>query len=368
MARTFRPLNVHIAHGSGAERIYYARAALPEVLVAGLPPTPGEDLINHGGKTIANLTFTNFYVGGASAWQAGDIQAIDQSLSAALSDVRLNNVMAQYFPGQSITSNFQPSTMLDGPPPATMFKPDIETLVSTLYQQGQLNGFDLSATVFCFMLPSGTVLSDDATSSGGAAAAARRTDTQTAAARRGRRPRRNPGLPRVEDKADSLHGLGGYHGSVHPTRADGTLETVYYAVGAYSQIRPDGSPNGIVAFDTPWKNVVATFYHELNEARTDPDVEDAIRAGDDPTAVRFLGWVSPDGEECGDFPMREISDLSQIFQEVPLANGTGTVPVQFMYSNAVAGPEGPVDAPEVWPPNPAVGLPPNAPFGGPPAP
>lgn len=21
----------------------------------------------------------------------------------------------------------------------------------------------------------------------------------------------------------------------------------------------------------PWKNVVATFYHELNEARTDPD-------------------------------------------------------------------------------------------------
>jgi hypothetical protein len=26
-------------------------------------------------------------------------------------------------------------------------------------------------------------------------------------------------------------------------------------------------------FDQPWKNVLATFYHELNEARTDPDVD-----------------------------------------------------------------------------------------------
>ena len=37
--------------------------------------------------------------------------------------------------------------------------------------------------------------------------------------------------------------------------------------------------NGIPVFDRPWKNVVATLYHELNEARTDADVEDAIRAG-----------------------------------------------------------------------------------------
>src|SRR5207302_8571079 len=68
-----------------------------------------------------------------------------------------------------------------------------------------------------------------------------------------------------------------FHGSVHPP--DGT--TVYYAVGVFSEVLPDGRTNGIVAFNAPWKNVVATFYHELNEARTDADVEDAIRAGND---------------------------------------------------------------------------------------
>jgi hypothetical protein len=54
-------------------------------------------------------------------------------------------------------------------------------------------------------------------------------------------------------------------------------DRVYYAVGVYSQTEADGTVNGIPVFDQPWKNVVATFYHELNEARTDADVEDAIR-------------------------------------------------------------------------------------------
>jgi len=32
---------------------------------------------------------------------------------------------------------------------------------------------------------------------------------------------------------------------------------------------------------------------------------------------------------------------------VPLTNGKGTVPVQFQYSNAVEGPEGPTPNPEI---------------------
>ena len=87
--------------------------------------------------------------------------------------------------------------------------------------------------------------------------------------------------------------------------------------------------------------MVATFYHELNEARTDADVEDAIRAGNDPSATKFLGWTSKQGEECGDFPVFEANPLTQVFQEVNLTNGNGTVPVQFQYSDAVHGPEGP---------------------------
>jgi hypothetical protein len=41
-------------------------------------------------------------------------------------------------------------------------------------------------------------------------------------------------------------------------------------------------------FDEPWKNVVAIFNNELNDARTVPDVEDVIRAGDSLTALKIL--------------------------------------------------------------------------------
>ena len=86
---------------------------------------------------------------------------------------------------------------------------------------------------------------------------------------------------------------------------------------------------------------MATFYHELNEARTDADVEDAIRAENSPNADSFLGWTSRQGQECGDFPVFESNnDLTKVFQEVALSAGGGTVPVQLQYSNNVQGPEG----------------------------
>ena len=105
--------------------------------------------------------------------------------------------------------------------------------------------------------------------------------------------------------------------------------------------RPGKSDNGIVAFSESWKNVVATFYHEMCEVRTDADVNGP------------LGWVSAplpefnnESQEIGDIPMDEAgANLGLVMQEVPLANGAGTVPVQFMYSNFVHGPEGPIPAP-----------------------
>ena len=142
-------------------------------------------------------------------------------------------------------------------------------------------------------------------------------------------------LPRgtvlTEGGVTSEQGLGGFHGSVH---TGGT--TIYYAVAVYSE-----GTNGIVAFDEPWKNVCATLYHELQEARTDPDVEDAIRAGNTPEAAKFLGWYSPTGGEIGDVPIAEThGDIRLVMKEVPLAAG-GTAPVQLMWSNRVGGPEGP---------------------------
>jgi hypothetical protein len=316
-------MNIIVAQDSDAAKTYRDWA---EVLAPGLPPTPEHDLIDHGGKTVANLTFTNFYVGGQEAWQQSDIQAIDQALAAAMSDRDLNNVMVQYFPGGEITSTFKPSSVLPGSPPSSVGKSDVETMVSTLFGNGQLDGYDLTSTVFNFMLPSGTILSDQ---DGGS------EDSSLQMGHQLRRHQQNAAVPK--DAADSLHGLGGYHGSIHSGQ-----QTIYYAVGVYSEQRPDGTVNGIPVFDQPWKNVVATFYHELNEARTDADVEDAINAGN---GSNLLGWVSAQGEECGDFPVFEANPLTEVFQEVDLTDGSGTVPIQFMYSNAVHGPEGPISQP-----------------------
>jgi hypothetical protein len=337
-------MNVYVARGSLAEKTARGRAGLPggkipepEVIAPGLRPTPAHDLHFHGGKIIQDLNFTNFYIGGTSSWDENDIQSIDTALAAAMSDQNLNNVMRQYFHHRLITSTFTPSQVLAGSAPSTVSQGDIENLVEQLHTEGQLATFDLTSTVFNFMLPSGTVLTDDPAPSSQSTAEAGQAH-QLASKHRSPVPH--------EDEASSLQGLGGYHGSIHVIDGSGATRTIYYAVGVYSETRPDGTTNGIPVFDAPWKNVVATFYHELNEARTDADVEDAIKAGNDPSATRFLGWTSRQGEECGDFPVFEANPLTLVFQEVALTNGDGTVPIQFQYSNAVHGPEGPTSKPD----------------------
>jgi hypothetical protein len=311
-----RPMNVHVARGSRAEHKYRAMAGIddlvPEALAPGLPPAPRHDLVFHGGKTLLNLEYTNLYVGG-DAWTAADITAIDAALANAMSEPTLNNVMAQYFPAIPMTT-FKPSRSLPGAGPTRFSQGDVEALLSDLAGKSQLDGYQWPSTVFNFVLPKGTILSDSPAIGGVTA---------------------RQSIAGADDEADSLNGLGGFHGSIVVG-----AKTLYYAVGVYSERRADGTVNGIPAFDAAWKNVVATFYHELNEARTDPDVQQVIAGG--PSTL--LGWTSRSGEECGDFPVFEANPLSLVFQEVPSAKG-GTVPVQFQYSNFVHGPEGPIATP-----------------------
>jgi hypothetical protein len=317
-----RPLNVFVKPGSKAEltcRRYAAKAKVAakeppphsEVIAQGFHPRPALNLRDRGGKIIRDLIYTNFFVGGAAAWNASDIQQIDKNLSAAMSDRRLNNVLLQYFRGApAISTTFRPSTILDPPAPASVSQADVEQMLLSLHSGGRLNGFDFANTLFNFMLPRGTILTtDDGGDDEGPGTHARQSGRE------------------VEEKASSLEGLGGFHGSVHVGAA-----TLYYAVGVFSE-----GDNGIVAFDQSWKNVVATFYHELNEARTDADVED-----------NQVAWVNNEtpGEEIGDIPMTLAgANLGKVMVEVPLADGSGTVPIQLMWSDAVAGPEGPIDNP-----------------------
>ncbi|WP_179885394.1 hypothetical protein [Bacillus cereus] len=277
------------------------------------------------------MSYINFYVGGTDSWNKEDIDNIDKALEAAMADEHLNNVMVQYF-NEPITSTFKGSKILKGTAPVSVSRGDVEAIVSKLYLEGELKESDFGSTVFNFMLPSGTVLtSDDATTSNGG-----QTQPED---HKGNHP-----LADTDDAVDSLDGLGGYHGSVHLKKPNDERDTVYYAIGVYSEVRADGKRNGIPVFDHSWKNVVATFYHELQEARTDPDVEEANMTGD----TSLLGWVSNEHEECGDFPVFEVNGmLTKVFKEVPLADGSGTVPVQLQYSNAVHGPEGPISTPHV---------------------
>jgi hypothetical protein len=267
----------------------------------GITPNPDEDLYYQGGYTIQDLNFANIYVGGHD-WDPSDMQNIDSALSAAMSDPTLNGVMSQYFSG-TVTSTFLGSAALPGYAPRSVSGDDVEAYLTALDKAGYLSDFSLDNTVLNFMLPSGTVLTDGS--------------------------------------ANSLNGLGGFHGSVHAVNSHGGTDTIYFTVCVYGENQTDGSANGIPVFDQSWKNVVGAFYHELNEARTDPDVEDASRYNN----ISYLGWVSDSGNEVGDYPVSEADSaglpLTSVFCEVPLYDGSGTVPIQLMWSNQAHAPVNP---------------------------
>jgi hypothetical protein len=203
-------------------------------------------------------------------WPAAERERLDRALPAAMADRRLNGVLSQYFPDERIESVFRGSTTRQLRA-RTVDKPAVERIVRALALE----------SLAVLLLPRGVIL---------------------------------------ENGDESCeHGLAGYHGSVGPH---------YYAVAVYSE-----GTHGIVAFDEPWKNVCAIVYHELQEVRTDPDVEVAARTGDE----RKLGWYSPRGGEIGDLPLA-THPLDEVMRDVPLADGSGSVPVQLMWSNRDSGP------------------------------
>ncbi len=309
----FRPLNVALAPGSKVIEAYAKTAGLAtDARAAGFDPRPDLDMRKHHGRTISDLAYVNCYLGGETAWAASDRSNIDQALEDAMTDEGLQAIIAQYYTGP-ISSRSLPSTFVDGELGQRFFKDNAEKLVAQLASQ-VLGGADPANTVINLLLPEGVILVDG--NSDGS------EDTEA--------PHAHAVLV-DDDQADSTQGLGGYHGSVPH---DGT--TTYYAVAVYSK-----GNNGIDAFDEPWKNVVATFYHELNEARTDADVEDVIRTG----KTSKLGWYSRKGGEIGDIPMTLAGqDLSLVMKEVVLGNGRRT-PIQLMWSNHDHGPAEPSRTP-----------------------
>lgn len=297
-------------------------------------PTSDHSLKYHGGRTIRDLYYVNLYISGDKKWTRADVERIDRHLAAAMSDEHLNNVLLQYFGNQPIRSTALPSHPLVGYTPGTVTRGDIQYIIGWLHRQGFLKSFDLQNTVFNLLLPPGSVLTVD--------------DRATIAVSdevAGSLPSDSKGgVPAFED-GHSLTGLAGYHGSVVTAGND----RVYYAVSVYSERGANRTTNGIPAFSEPWKNVVATLYHQLVDSRTNPDVEEVLRHESDANAKQYLGWASDSGLEAGDVPLLGNTPLRSLFREVPLANGSGVVPIQLPWSNAVAAPEGPRSQPHSRP-------------------
>ncbi|MFO0700293.1 MAG: hypothetical protein U0236_13800 [Nitrospira sp.] len=222
-----------------------------------------------------------------------------------MQDRRLNNVMAQYCPGRTLACDMRDSFVLDDGKPTMLDEPALQALVATLYDDSLVKKSDLATTLFNLVLSSGTVL-------------------------------------KLDDSSSS-NGLGGYHGSFHITRNSKRV-ILYYSANVYSEILATGRENGIAVFNSPWKNVVGTLYHEINEFRTDADIKDAIKNRNND----FLGWTSRRGHEVGDQPVFKagvLGNLKLIFKVVNASNGNLKVPVQFLYSNAAHGAEGPISQP-----------------------
>ena len=225
----------------------------------------------------------------------------------AMQDRKLNNVVVQFFDsGANLTCDARPLLVLEEAKLDQLDEPGVQQLVTRLVQQGKVSDSDLGTTIFNLLLPPGAVL--------------------------------------ILDQDNSLGGLGGYHGSVH-FQHNGRSQTAYYSANVFSQTLPGGQTNGIPAFDASWKDVVGTLYHEMNEFRTDADVRDAIATGNDDGV---LGWMGAQGE-IGDQPIAmagQLGHLQRVFQEVLSSTGSKRLPVQFLYSNAVHGAEGPINEPD----------------------
>ena len=306
--KQFRPMRIQARPGSLAERYYYSAASpsgeavMPKAIAPGLAPSPEDDLVFHGGKVVPQMEFQNVYLGGTASWKTQDIANIDAAIQRAMQDAKLNNVMRQYFNGTRLACDMRPSFIVEEIKPLQLDEPAVQDKVIQLFDAGMISKADLSTCIFNLLLPPGTVLRLDASS--------------------------------------SLQGLGGYHGSVHIQRG-GQRVTLYYSANVFSEIRPGMSENGIVAFNKPWKNVVGTLYHELNEFRTDADVNDFFVDNQ----TQLLGWTSSAGMEVGDQPIAAAgSNLHLVFREVTDAASKKRVPVQFLYSNHAHGAEGPINA------------------------
>jgi hypothetical protein len=300
----YRVIDAMLRPGSEADKVYRAAAVKFRRSKLNATASIGQnDLFLQGGRVVARAQFRNVFLGGSALWNLSDPPQIDDAIKRALRDRRLENVMRQYFSTPAVSCEGLEAALQAWTAKDQVGRTDVDAILEQLFREHPSFASDLDTTIFNIVLPRGVILRSG--------------------------------------QSTSLTGLGGFHGNTL-LQIGGQPRDVYFSLNVFSEQGANGN-NGIPVFNAAWKNIVATLYHEINEFRTDPDVEKANRAATEDEALGLIGWISNANEEVGDHPLSGGSSLSDVFQEVLLADQSRRVPTQFMYSNAIHGPQGPVD-------------------------
>src|SRR5215472_10116717 len=205
-------MRIQARHGSAVEKLYYTRSALPgnpwptpKEIAPGISPSPLDDLMFHGGKTVPQMGFRNIYLGSRPDWSQSDVQLIEDATQRAMQNRSLNNIIVQYFPKKQISCDKLEPIFLSDAKPAVLDEPDVQQKIVALFKAKKLGQLDLDNTIFNLLLPPGTTLK--------------------------------------LGNASSKNGLGGYHGSVRTKGQSGEV-TLYYSANVFSQFL-NAQENGI---------------------------------------------------------------------------------------------------------------------------
>lgn len=248
---------------------------------------------------------------------------IDVAIAAAVLDADLNKILSQYLFEKPVIATPLPSEVLAndarGLSPNVPFnESDIRRIVNSLARDGSLDGLDLEITALNIVLPRGMTL--EIIGIDGAECPVGTILMQ--------------GVP--DDSPNYSTGTAGYHGTV-PIVLKGQKVEVLYSVVVWS----DGSIGIPVPGWEGWENIAATLYHELQEIRTNPYVDCAVRTGE----VKYVGWNSEPIEGPDGHDFREIADLPllihhdaqhEAFMRVSVMAADGTmmaVPIQRLWCN-----------------------------------
>ena len=290
------------------------KAPLPRI-APGFEPSPKHNMKYYGGHTITDMLSVLIFVG-SQDWDEKEARLLEKNINLVMTDDILNNVVNQYF-DKPVTYTQFPIMDLSGPVPEKFTRHSIQDVLEDIYPE--IEGMDFKNTVFNLLLPPGVVLTSRGMPDGPQYSG---EDPHAFIERHGAEGH--------EQVLTSEDGLGGYHGSAI---IDGNV--IYYTVCVYSEKTKDGVRRGMPYWEDSWKNVASVLYHELQEARTSPDIEESIRHDDD----SMLGWYNEKGGEVADYVMRLAGRHLGLGMREVVVEPDSVSPIQLLWSNRVNGPE-----------------------------